>query len=157
MPFLETPEELAEQIADWVGRWGAGPGDEDHPDDCKCRLCFVGEVERRIRASVENARRLTPSEPPDKLSDGSSPAADSPIAPETPEPEPDLVIDIGAAELTPGTLVNFLVTLDGADGTALVRRIHGINYLSAEVIGRHRSLDVLKVIADDVAARKGEK
>ena len=56
-PYLETPEELAEQIADWAGVYGAGP-DGDHPADCKCRLCFVGMVEQRIRASLANETKV---------------------------------------------------------------------------------------------------
>ena len=52
-PYIETQVELAEQIADWAGVYGAGP-EGDHPLDCKCRLCFVAMVERRIRESVAN-------------------------------------------------------------------------------------------------------
>lgn len=55
MPQLETPDELAEQIADWCGVYGSGP-DGDHPKDCKCRNCFTFEVEQRIRQSVNNEK-----------------------------------------------------------------------------------------------------
>ena len=58
-PYIETVEELAEQVADWCGVYGGGPENgADHPADCKCRICFTGMVERRIRASVENDKRL---------------------------------------------------------------------------------------------------
>lgn len=54
MPNLEIPDELAEQIADWCMAYGAGPEEGDHPDDCKCRMCFVEMVARRIRQAVDN-------------------------------------------------------------------------------------------------------
>lgn len=46
---METPRELAEAIADLVGVYGGGPEEGDHPSDCKCRMCFVSEMEERIR------------------------------------------------------------------------------------------------------------
>lgn len=55
MPYIETPRELAEAIADLIGVYGGG---EDHPDDCKCRMCFVDMIEKRIWRSVENGARL---------------------------------------------------------------------------------------------------
>lgn len=57
MPYIETPQELAERIADWAYVYGAGP-DGDHPDDCKCRMCFVEMVEKRIWQAVENGAKL---------------------------------------------------------------------------------------------------
>lgn len=61
MPVIETPDELAEQIADWCGVYGVftgNEGTENHPNDCKCRMCFVGMVENRIRQSVTNEHIL---------------------------------------------------------------------------------------------------
>lgn len=52
MPFLETPDELADEIADCIGVYGA------HDDKCSanrpCRVCFVSDLTARIRASVLN-------------------------------------------------------------------------------------------------------
>lgn len=62
MPNLETPDELAEQIADWCGVYGAAEHKNDYPDTCKCRMCFIGEVVRRIRESVRNEQLLTRAE-----------------------------------------------------------------------------------------------
>jgi len=55
MPMKETPDELAESVADMAGVYGAAtapPG--GHDDDCGCRLCFTVEMARRIRESVAN-------------------------------------------------------------------------------------------------------
>ena len=59
MPYLETPGELADAIADLVGYYGPGPEIGDHPDECDCRMCWVGAMEDRIRESVKNEDRLT--------------------------------------------------------------------------------------------------
>ena len=53
MPYHETPPELAEAIADMCMAYGGAP-DGDHPDDCKCRMCFTDMIEKRIRESVAN-------------------------------------------------------------------------------------------------------
>ena len=58
MPYIETPNEFAETIADLSGVYGAGLEVGDHPIDCKCRICFVLEMEQRIRNSVANEARL---------------------------------------------------------------------------------------------------
>ena len=67
MPYSETVEELAEALADWLGIYNRGihfvgmtPAESrqqtdqlwDHADDCQCRMCWCGAMERRIRASV---------------------------------------------------------------------------------------------------------
>jgi hypothetical protein len=36
-------DEDAEAAADKAGAYGAGPETGDHPDDCKCRICFIAE------------------------------------------------------------------------------------------------------------------
>ena len=59
MPYVETPADLADAIADLVGIYGGGPLDgSDHPDECPCRICFTEMIERRIWNAVENGARL---------------------------------------------------------------------------------------------------
>ena len=58
MVEFETPSELADAIADMLGIYGTGPEFGDHPDDCKCRMCFVSTMEDRIRDSVKNDKFL---------------------------------------------------------------------------------------------------
>ena len=58
MVELETVDELAEELADMLGIYGDWPEFGDHPDDCKCRVCFVIRMEDRIRDSVENEEFL---------------------------------------------------------------------------------------------------
>jgi hypothetical protein len=63
MPELETPEELAEKIANWCGVYGAH-GDQYEPDGVRCtdekpcRSCFVMDLTRRIREAVANEKLL---------------------------------------------------------------------------------------------------
>ncbi len=61
MPHLETPDELAEWVADWLGVYGSVL-DDDHDarshKASKCRVCFVAELAQRIRDSVENEQAL---------------------------------------------------------------------------------------------------
>lgn len=57
MPMLETPPELADAIADLCGVYGSH--DDNGPEHCSCRVCFVAEMEQRIRQAVENEGRLT--------------------------------------------------------------------------------------------------
>lgn len=68
MPYLETPPELAEELADMLGINGCVPEgcdgnspdlDVDHPGDCKCRLCFTIDITERIRQVVKNEARLS--------------------------------------------------------------------------------------------------
>jgi len=58
MPHAETPPDLAEDIADLLGVYGAPP--ETHADGCECRLCFTLGMSQRIRESVENERDAPP-------------------------------------------------------------------------------------------------
>jgi hypothetical protein len=61
---IETVSELAEQIADWIGIYGGckSTGDEGCEWDEKkpfcCRQGFVSDIEDRIKAAVENDRKL---------------------------------------------------------------------------------------------------
>lgn len=54
MPFIETPTELAEALADLLGIYGAH--EEDEPKIC--RVCFVSDMTMRIGQSVINELRL---------------------------------------------------------------------------------------------------
>ena len=58
MPYIETVEELAEWIADKCNVWGCSEGDEEHADNCNCRICFTNELKRRIIDSVQNTEKL---------------------------------------------------------------------------------------------------
>lgn len=77
MPYLETVEELAASLADMCGVYNQGlqfvgltreetrqqvaaTGDwqRDHAAACQCRMCFCGELERRIRAAVAHEHHL---------------------------------------------------------------------------------------------------
>lgn len=53
MPYCETPEELAEALADQLGVYGPIP-DSDHPDGCGCRICFISGLADRIRSAVRS-------------------------------------------------------------------------------------------------------
>lgn len=61
---IETVENLAEQMADWIGIYGGCKGDGDEGceyDKCKpfcCRQGFVGAMGERIREAVENEKKL---------------------------------------------------------------------------------------------------
>ena len=59
MPYLETVEELAEALADACGIYNQGlvllePPEEGHAESCRCRACWCGRMERRIRGAVDN-------------------------------------------------------------------------------------------------------
>lgn len=58
MVELETVTELAEDIADKLSIYGSGPKFDVHSDNCKCRICFIVEMEDRIREAVENDKYL---------------------------------------------------------------------------------------------------
>lgn len=60
MPYVETPQDIAEEVADQIGVYGAA---EEHDDDCECRVCFVTGLTERIRISVENEKLLNPTTP----------------------------------------------------------------------------------------------
>jgi len=59
--MIETLDDIVEQIADWCGAYGCGP-DEDHPPDCKCRICFTIGLKERIHKAVEVERKLRQEE-----------------------------------------------------------------------------------------------
>ena len=67
MPFIETPADLAEWLADHFGRWSDScpPSCQEtheaptgHQDSCWCRICFVLHVTQRIREATHNEQRL---------------------------------------------------------------------------------------------------
>lgn len=49
--LVKWPEFMAEQVADWYGIYGAGPED-DHLEDCKCRMCFVEKLTGQITSYI---------------------------------------------------------------------------------------------------------
>lgn len=55
MPFIETPEDIAEELADTLGIYGAA---KEHNENCKCRVCFVVDMTDRIRQAVRNEHLL---------------------------------------------------------------------------------------------------
>ena len=54
MPYLETPQELAEALADLVGVYGGHDDDEPKP----CRICWTMDMTDRIRKAVENETQI---------------------------------------------------------------------------------------------------
>lgn len=65
MPYLETPEELADKLADLAGVYGAH--DEERcsgGEDLRycCRICWVSVVQDRIREAVANEAKLARAE-----------------------------------------------------------------------------------------------
>jgi len=58
MPYLETPNELAEDMADKLGIYGAHAEDELR----ECRVCFVPRMAERIRIAAKNEIFLAESE-----------------------------------------------------------------------------------------------
>lgn len=61
---FETVSELAEQIADWCGIYGACKSDGetgcrfDLQNPVCCRVGFMGGIEDRIREAVKNDERI---------------------------------------------------------------------------------------------------
>ena len=55
MLILETPGDVADQVADWLEVYGA------HSDACTegrpCRSCFVLELTERMRQACEDERK----------------------------------------------------------------------------------------------------
>lgn len=58
MPNIETTEELAEHIADLCNIYNQNPED-DHNENCNCRMCFVAYIRARIKQSVKNDNLLS--------------------------------------------------------------------------------------------------
>lgn len=61
MPNLETPGELADELANLMGVYGSHTprcGDHASLKTCECRICFVTELTARIRQSVANENLL---------------------------------------------------------------------------------------------------
>jgi len=56
MPNLETPDELAEEIANKLYIYGSHDDAGECPKDC--RICFTVDLTRRIRESVKNEELL---------------------------------------------------------------------------------------------------
>ena len=58
MVELETVHELVEDLADKLGIYKTRPEFDDHPENCECRMCFVINMEDRIREAVANDEYL---------------------------------------------------------------------------------------------------
>jgi hypothetical protein len=60
MPYIETPEELVDDLADLFGVYGAHTEGTDCPDDPRkmCRVCFIHHIAARVRRSVKNEADL---------------------------------------------------------------------------------------------------
>lgn len=65
---IETVEDLAEQIADWIGIYGGckavgeiGCTYDKFDNPCCCRVGFINAMEERIREAVENDKKLEES------------------------------------------------------------------------------------------------
>ena len=64
---IETVEDLAEQIANWIGIYGGCKNLTADDDNCNyekyknpfcCRMGFIQAMEERIREAVENDKKL---------------------------------------------------------------------------------------------------
>lgn len=55
---VETPEDLAEKIADWLQLYGCCDGEKCREDGLCCRNMFVSDMTTRIEKSVENRKKL---------------------------------------------------------------------------------------------------
>lgn len=61
---IETVEDLANEVANWIGCYGACKANERGQEDCHdenpfcCRVGFMMEFPDRIRAAVENDKKL---------------------------------------------------------------------------------------------------
>lgn len=49
---IETLEDIAEEVADLAGINGIGPEEGNHPDSCKCRICFTGNLINRMKEAA---------------------------------------------------------------------------------------------------------
>lgn len=48
---METLDEIVEDLADKFGIYGCGE-DEDHPTDCKCRICYTINMKDKLIEAV---------------------------------------------------------------------------------------------------------
>ncbi len=63
---IETTEDLAEKLADWLGIYGGCKNETSDDDNCKfdkskpfcCRQGFVMEMKERMVEAVDNERKL---------------------------------------------------------------------------------------------------
>ena len=64
---IETLDDIAEELADRLGIYGAckAPNDDECPAECSCRPNFVGGLLARIRRAVEIEQRLSIANPSD--------------------------------------------------------------------------------------------
>lgn len=67
MPYLETPGELADAIADLCGIYGAHDDGAPSCNDPRrsCRMCFTSAMAIRIRGAVANEAVLASPDKPE--------------------------------------------------------------------------------------------
>lgn len=60
MPQIETVEEIMHELCDLFGVYGAHEHGKECPDDPRkmCRMCFMSLFSERVRAAVENEKKL---------------------------------------------------------------------------------------------------
>lgn len=56
MPYVETVEDIVEQLADWLGIYGAH--DERCTEKRMCRCCWTPYMHDRLVKALENERLL---------------------------------------------------------------------------------------------------
>jgi hypothetical protein len=63
MEKYEVLRDVVDDVANWVGVYGVGdaPDDQDYPthsSECHCRICFVIELEQRIRDAISREQKM---------------------------------------------------------------------------------------------------
>ena len=51
--MIETIDDIIEEMADAIGRWGAHFDDHPEGSACECRMCFTVGLKQRILDAVE--------------------------------------------------------------------------------------------------------
>lgn len=58
MPQVETTNDLAETVADWLGIYGCCDPTKCHENGMCCRIAFMLDFPDRMRTAVENEKKL---------------------------------------------------------------------------------------------------
>ena len=56
--MIETIDDIIEEMADAIGRWGAHFDDHPEGSACECRMCFTVGLKQRILEAVETEHAL---------------------------------------------------------------------------------------------------